>query len=53
MEKRTLEDLIVKEQPSDSRVVSLRVKAHILDKLKKKGIDVTKTLQALLARMAD
>lgn len=53
MDKKTLDSLTVKKRKSDSTVLSVRIQKKTLDALKKKDIDLAKTVQNLLERLAE
>lgn len=53
MDRKTMDDLTVKRDDSDSKVVSVRVSARVVKLLQKKGIDINKTVRNLLERLAE
>lgn len=53
MERRELEQLVVKKSERKDKVLTVKVSQASYDKLKKRGIDVAKTVQNLLERLAE
>lgn len=53
MDKKTLSDLTIKKSKQDSRVIAVRVSQRVYDALKKKDIDIAKTIKHLLERLAE
>jgi hypothetical protein len=53
MNKKLLEELTVKKESKYGQVVSIRVKPSVYEALKKKGVDIPKTINNLLERLAE
>jgi TRAP-type mannitol/chloroaromatic compound transport system substrate-binding protein len=53
MDRKELESLVVKKSVKKDKVMTVKVNQAAYDKLKKKGVDVAKTLQNWLERLAE
>jgi len=53
MEKRELSSLVKLKESADSVVVSIRIRSKLASKLKAKGIDINKTVKAVLERLSE
>lgn len=53
MDKKELQSLAVRKKPKKDKVMTVKVSEDAYMKLKLKGIDVAKTVQNLLERLAE
>lgn len=53
MNKKQLDDLTVRKQKSESKIVSIRVPLKLVKKLEAKDLDVPKTVKNILERLAE
>ena len=53
MERKELESMVVKKRPKKEKVFTVKVDQAAYDKLQRKGIDLAKTIQNMLERLAE